>query len=82
MTEIKTDKRFERHPASIEIFLKVKRALRDFPEVKKVTLTACRGLTVKSLCRPMQNNTISFNVRTIPTNQTIYRELFRISTKK
>jgi hypothetical protein len=81
MTEIKTDKRFERHPASVEIFLKVKRALRDFPEIKKVTLTACRGLTVKSLCRPMHNNTISFNLRTIPTNQTIYRELFRISKK-
>jgi hypothetical protein len=82
MTEIKTDKRFYRHPANIEIFLKVKKALRDFPEIKNITLTACKGLTVKSLCIPMRNNTISFNVRAIPTNQTIYRELHRISTKK
>jgi hypothetical protein len=82
MTEIKTDKRFDMHPASVEIFLKVKKAVRDFPEIKSITLTACKGLTVKSLCRPMQNNTISFNIRAIPTNQTIYRELFRISTKK
>ncbi len=82
MTEIILDKRFDRHPASTEIFLKVKKALREFPEIKKLTLTACKSVRTGSICRPMQDNTISFNTRFLPTTQTIYHELFKLMRKK
>ena len=75
------DPKFHFHPKHKEIYTKVKDALKNFPELKEICISAFyptnkldKG-TIATAESRSGFNIVTFNVHTMPTNNSIYHEL-------
>jgi hypothetical protein len=83
MTEILIDPKFMLHPEHKSIFRKVISALKKFPEIKEVMLSAFKPTKYKNAVALANISdpgyaTLEFNIKKSPSSNTIHHELYHV----